>query len=583
MKVLDFFKKAGGVLLTGVKAVGTAVSAAKGDLLAEGISEIGEWVAGKIKDGIEQHKRYTLAARALDEIAKKQDGNWFDVLYEDICTLVGNGNKSPTPKKAYAKFIYENIDCITEDTVKDFKSYQGLTVEERQSALKALQEFERLYLQALLKSLDEDKQVFVQVVAACTANRVKRDIKEFFEEVRQAFFGVTRQPLTQCPRCGAVEGLVFDDKTGLTHCSKCGHRGRGSNNRLMLTDLANQFKSSLEGKLDEISNKIDVVIKGQDDIKKGQADLKKGLDEGNKTLGEVKDTVGDIKGTVDDIKAILTGKNDEEVEQLKAQISEKETELGELKAQMESKEAELNTLKARLEEMERPIVRYDLEELKQKAENGDREAHLELCSEYHYMKKYDAAFGELLSFVERYPDCGAGHRGLAQYYEEGYVEFDPDKALKHYRIGAELDDTEAQLEIARIYRNGELVEENRTKAMQWYWKIIEKESLKTDEDVDWIIDAYYGMLDLFVLNYERENRVNLLKRFFNVWIESDFINFHGGSSLFSDLCRDIGYYYEKGEYGLEKDVDKAIKCYRRSLEVYPTAKARIALKRLGAL
>ena len=557
MKVLDFFKKAGGVLLTGVKAVGTAVSAAKGDLLAEGISEIGEWVAGKIKDGIEQHKRYTLAARALDEIAKKQDGNWFDVLYEDICTLVGNGNKSPTPKKAYAKFIYENIDCITEDTVKDFKSYQGLTVEERQSALKALQEFERLYVQALLKSLDEDKQVFVQVVAACTANRVKRDIKEVFEEVRQAFFGVTRQPLTQCPRCGAVEGLVFDAKTGLTHCT-CGCEGFNSE----LTDFANEFKSSLEGKLNEISNKLDVV--------EGK------VDEGNKKL-DVMD------GKIDDIKAILTGKNDEEVEQLKAQISEKETELGELKAQMESKEAELNTLKARLEEMERPIVRYDLEELKQKAENGDREAHLELCSEYHYMKKYDAAFGELLSFVERYPDCGAGHRGLAQYYEEGYVEFDPDKALKHYRIGAELDDTEAQLEIARIYRNGELVEENRTKAMQWYWKIIEKESLKTDEDVDWIIDAYYGMLDLFVLNYERENRVNLLKRFFNVWIESDFINFHGGSSLFSDLCRDIGYYYEKGEYGLEKDVDKAIKCYRRSLEVYPTAKARIALKRLGAL
>ena len=557
MKVLDFFKKAGGVLLTGVKAVGTAVSAAKGDLLAEGISEIGEWVAGKIKDGIEQHKRYTLAARALDEIAKKQDGNWFDVLYEDICTLVGNGNKSPTPKKAYAKFIYENIDCITEDTVKDFKSYQGLTIEERQSALKALQEFERLYVQALLKSLDEDKQVFVQVVAACTANRVKRDIKEVFEEVRQAFFGVTRQPLTQCPRCGAVEGLVFDAKTGLTHCT-CGCEGFNSE----LTDFANEFKSSLEGKLNEISNKLDVV--------EGK------VDEGNKKL-DVMD------GKIDDIKAILTGKNDEEVEQLKAQISEKETELGELKAQMESKEAELNTLKARLEEMERPIVRYDLEELKQKAENGDREAHLELCSEYHYMKKYDAAFGELLSFVERYPDCGAGHRGLAQYYEEGYVEFDPDKALKHYRIGAELDDTEAQLEIARIYRNGELVEENRTKAMQWYWKIIEKESLKTDEDVDWIIDAYYGMLDLFVLNYERENRVNLLKRFFNVWIESDFINFHGGSSLFSDLCRDIGYYYEKGEYGLEKDVDKAIKCYRRSLEVYPTAKARIALKRLGAL
>ena len=560
MKVLDFFKKAGGVLLTGVKAVGTAVSAAKGDLLAEGISEIGEWVAGKIKDGIEQHKRYTLAARALDEIAKKQDGNWFDVLYEDICTLVDDGNekrKQPKQEKAYARFIYENIDCITEDTVKDFKSYQGLTVEERQSALKALQEFERLYVQALLKSLDEDKQVFVQVVAACTANRVKRDIKEVFEEVRQAFFGVTRQPLTQCPRCGAVEGLVFDAKTGLTHCT-CGCEGFNSE----LTDFANEFKSSLEGKLNEISNKLDVV--------EGK------VDEGNKKL-DVMD------GKIDDIKAILTGKNDEEVEQLKAQISEKETELGELKAQMESKEAELNTLKARLEEKERPIVRYDLEELKQKAENGDREAHLELCSEYHYMKKYDAAFGELLSFVERYPDCGAGHRGLAQYYEEGYVEFDPDKALKHYRIGAELDDTEAQLEIARIYRNGELVEENRTKAMQWYWKIIEKESLKTDEDVDWIIDAYYGMLDLFVLNYERENRVNLLKRFFNVWIESDFINFHGGSSLFSDLCRDIGYYYEKGEYGLEKDVDKAIKCYRRSLEVYPTAKARIALKRLGAL
>lgn len=115
-----------------------------------------------------------------------------------------------------------------------------------------------------------------------------------------------------------------------------------------------------------------------------------------------------------------------------------------------------------------------LEMLRQRAENGDRDAQCDLALRY-YEGKGGAPKDDGKAFYWAKKSAEQGHADaqswVGYFYEKGYgTEKDSDEAFYWYRRAAEQGDRSAQNCLGELYYYGRGVERDFEKAAQWYKK-----------------------------------------------------------------------------------------------------------------
>ena len=322
MKAAEFFKKVGSVLLGGVKDIGL-------NLAAEIISEpIETW----IKNINERSDQYDAAAKALNELKGKYGEDLLQRLSDDICELERvkkEKRKAPKEKKAYVNFILGSMNCINEETIKEFPSLKNATLSDQQRAIEALLEFKNLLLSSLLESMDAEDQAFVQVVAQRVANETGETVtKALKNELNEAFFGSVRGALAECPNCGAFgNDLVPDGEE--TRCMHCGYHGSNEKFGSFVKAFREKLSDGLQAIQKELANvKVEII-----------ATIQKAQGETNKQFAEAK------------------GKLEEAQQQAENHFQEMGERLAELKEYGETDSESLEELKQVMEEQKNSLGR----------------------------------------------------------------------------------------------------------------------------------------------------------------------------------------------------------------------------------
>ena len=170
-------------------------------------------------------------------------------------------------------------------------------------------------------------------------------------------------------------------------------------------------------------------------------------------------------------------------------------------------------------------------------------------SEYQSSEDNEAARG----YFEK-----AANKGKADaYYYLGMLEereFDYYSAKDYYEKGVEKGSNLARLELGNLYENGLGVYPDLVKAISMYDEAAAKGSL----------EAYCFEGNFYIkgyLNYEGE--FDRAFEYLDKAKESEI------RDVAADAYIDLGYMYESGEYGIEKDTDKAISYYENAMEIKP--------------
>ncbi len=121
-----------------------------------------------------------------------------------------------------------------------------------------------------------------------------------------------------------------------------------------------------------------------------------------------------------------------------------------------------------------------------------------------------------------------------------------DEAIKYFMQMVEQGNTDGMAAMGMLYENGEGVEQDLDKAMEWYQKVIDAD----DADGWW----FRGK----VLFYQDENEQA---------IQCFEKSIAGGGSFVRDSEYYLGVMYEGG-YGVEQDYTKAVEYYKHAAEKY---------------
>lgn len=153
---------------------------------------------------------------------------------------------------------------------------------------------------------------------------------------------------------------------------------------------------------------------------------------------------------------------------------------------------------------------------------------------------------------------------------------DYKKALKYYKIAANLNNSIAQRSVGYMYKYGQGVEKDLDEALVWYSKAADDDYViamndigtiyenkkKIDKARGWYLkaakkDNKYGMYNLGDIYSKEENKSLYNLDSANYWYKKAAKLGHSGSQV------NIGYNYSKGT-GLEKNVDSAFYWYKKA-------------------
>ena len=185
---------------------------------------------------------------------------------------------------------------------------------------------------------------------------------------------------------------------------------------------------------------------------------------------------------------------------------------------------------------------------------GSGNRNLKKGLEYYYSEYQSSADNETArGYFEK-----AAKKGKADaYYYLGMLderEYDYYSAKENYEKGVEKGSDLSRLELGNLYENGLGVYPDLEKAIGLYDEAIANGSLEGYcFEGNFYIKGY--------LNYEDD--IDKAFEYLNKAKESEI------KDVAADSYLDLGYIYDSGEYGVERDTDKAISCYEKAMELKP--------------
>lgn len=185
---------------------------------------------------------------------------------------------------------------------------------------------------------------------------------------------------------------------------------------------------------------------------------------------------------------------------------------------------------------------------------GSGKRNLKKGIEYYYSEYQSSADNESArGYFEK-----AAKKGKADaYYYLGMLEereYDYYSARDYYEKGVEEGSDLARLELGNLYENGSGVYPDLVKAISLYDESIANGSLEGYcFEGNFYIRGYLNYDDEFDRAFEYLDKAK----------ESEI------KDVAADAYLDLAYMYLSGEYGIDRDTDKAISCYKKAMEIKP--------------
>ena len=226
----------------------------------------------------------------------------------------------------------------------------------------------------------------------------------------------------------------------------------------------------------------------------------------------------------------------------------------------------------------------NIDELIEKANEGDSEAQFKLGNMYYYGQGVNQDYAKAIEWYERAAEQGnaAAQFNLGLMYDFGKgVERDYAKAIEWYEKAAEQGDVYAQYKLGVMYENCEGVEQDYAKAFEWYEKAAEQENAAAQFNLGVMYENGEGVEQDYAKAiewYERAAGQGDVKAQFNLGVmyengegvEQDYakvIEWYERAAGQGDVKAqfNLGVMYDSGQ-GVEQDYAKAIEWYEKAAE-----------------
>lgn len=219
---------------------------------------------------------------------------------------------------------------------------------------------------------------------------------------------------------------------------------------------------------------------------------------------------------------------------------------------------------------ENGIIIYDVDNLLELAENGDLDAQLKLAKYYWENQSFQKYYFEKIKWLQRAAEQGDASAMYDLYvaYTVGHprykIETDNEKAIFWLRKSSELNYFPAQYNLANLYVEGDIIDQDYEAAIKLYHSCI--------KGGDIIVRLYslYSLAQLYsntqYTDYNYEKAIKIYMQILEIDASSESFEFD--KLLKSSAYYHLGDFYQEGK-GVGKNNDIARRMYEKSLEMTP--------------
>lgn len=224
----------------------------------------------------------------------------------------------------------------------------------------------------------------------------------------------------------------------------------------------------------------------------------------------------------------------------------------------------------------------EIDELKQKAEQGDEEAFRQLDSLHYRLIRHPPERQDTFSekdIAQWYLELANHGNAHAQFHIGTVLEKggNDEEATRWYLESAQRGFWKSQEHLAYVYRTGTCgVKKDYSKAMQWYLKAAAQGSSTANLAVGHFYEYGYGVernVSEAIMWYKKAAQFDLLNAIYALTsllcecgeYEEALKWLMEAAKEDTNLCSMVGVYYEKGR-GVEKNIDEAMRWYKKGAQ-----------------